>query len=82
MIAIDILERLCTHPVLKFITLDGICTMSHLVSNLKREILQPQAIPNSNPAIAPDFLPGIIGAYMKVKLARKIARLGRAFKIP
>ena len=43
MIAIDILERLCTHLVLKFITLDGICTLSRLVTNLKREILQPQA---------------------------------------
>ena len=46
--------------------------------SLMREILQPQAISNSNPAIAPDFLPGTIGAYMKVKLAGKIARLDKA----
>ena len=33
MIAIDIL--------LKFMALDGICTLSHLVRNLKQETLQP-----------------------------------------
>ena len=32
-----------THPVLKLITLDGICTLSRLGTNLKWEILQPQA---------------------------------------
>ncbi|KAF8809883.1 hypothetical protein BYT27DRAFT_7093472 [Phlegmacium glaucopus] len=52
MFALQVLERLKAHHILQFLTLDRICTFVRLASNLKREILQPQSISESNPAIA------------------------------
>ncbi|KDR71533.1 hypothetical protein GALMADRAFT_102508 [Galerina marginata CBS 339.88] len=71
MFAIHVLERLKAHPILRHLTLDGICTFARLGSNLKREILQPQPISESNPAIAPAILPEHVHTF-----------LGKALGIP
>jgi len=55
--AVSILENLKAHPVLRYLTLDGVVTFTRLASHLKRDILQPQPICDSNPAIAPAILP-------------------------
>ncbi|KAF8161529.1 hypothetical protein B0H34DRAFT_781972 [Crassisporium funariophilum] len=71
MFAIHVLERLKAHHILRYLTLDGICPFACLASNLKREILQPQTICESNPAIAPAILPEHVHTF-----------LGKALGIP
>jgi hypothetical protein len=55
--ATSVLEKLKVHPVLRYLTLDGLTTFTRLASHLKRDILQPQPVCESNPAIAPAILP-------------------------
>jgi hypothetical protein len=57
---VKLLAQLQKHPILRYLTLDRITTLVRLITNLKREILQPQPINDSNPAIAPAILPQIM----------------------
>jgi hypothetical protein len=56
--ATSVLEKLKVHPALQYLTLDGLTTFTRLASHLKRDILQPQPVCESNPAIAPAILLG------------------------
>ena len=47
--ATSVLEKLKAHPVLQYLNLDGVGAFTRLVSHLKRDILQPQPIPQINP---------------------------------
>ncbi|KIK00710.1 hypothetical protein K443DRAFT_597631 [Laccaria amethystina LaAM-08-1] len=49
--ATNALDKLQAHPVLRHLTLDGVVTFTRLTSHLKRDSLQPQPIPQSNPSI-------------------------------
>jgi hypothetical protein len=66
--AISVLEKLKVHPVLRYLTLDGIVTFTRLSSHLKRDILQPQPISESNPMIAPAVLPQPITKFLGLSL--------------
>ena len=68
--ATNVLEKLKTHPVLRYLTLDGIVTLTRLASHLKRDILQPQPISESNPSplIAPAVLPQPIINFLGTSL--------------
>ena len=55
--ATGVLEKLKAHPVLQYLTLGGLSTFTRLASRLKRDILQPQPICESDPGIAPAVLP-------------------------
>ena len=68
MAAVDLFERLQRHPVLCSITLDGIVTFARLVGHIKRDILQPQPINDSDPNFAPDFLPDSVAAFLGTAL--------------
>lgn len=68
---IELLAQLRRHPILRYLTLDGITTLVRLTTHLKREILQPQPINSSNPTVAPSILPQPIAVF-----------LGRALSIP
>ncbi|KAF4616821.1 hypothetical protein D9613_008233 [Agrocybe pediades] len=57
MLAAELLEGLESHPTLRFLTLDGVFTLSRILGHLKRSILQPQPISESNPSHPPQFLP-------------------------
>ncbi|KAF9566143.1 hypothetical protein CPC08DRAFT_704222, partial [Agrocybe pediades] len=65
MIAVELLEGLESHPILRFLTLDGAVTPSHILSHLKRSILQPQPIPESSPSHLPQFLPEHIQNFVR-----------------
>ena len=56
--AILLLAKISTHPVLKNLTLDSICTLTRLAGHLKQDILQPKSILQSNPNVPPLHLPG------------------------
>ncbi|KAF8964864.1 hypothetical protein BDZ97DRAFT_2001574 [Flammula alnicola] len=45
------------YPPFQYLTLDGLVTFTRLASHLKRVILQPQPIQQSNPATPPSHLP-------------------------
>ena len=62
--ATSVLEKLKVHPVLQDLTLDGLTTLTRLVSHLKRDILQPQPVCESNSAIAPAILPQPITNFL------------------
>ena len=69
MAAVDLLEMLQHHPVLRCITLDGIITFTRLAGHLKRDILQPQPINESDPSLAPTFLPDSVATFLATALA-------------
>ena len=64
MSAVDLLEGLKQHSTLRYLTLDGIITLSRLIQALKRDILQPQPFEDSNPAVAPRQLPKPIALFL------------------
>ena len=66
--AILLLAKISTHPVLKNLTLDGICTLTWLAGYLKQDILQPQSILQSNPNVPPLHLPGPILTFLASSL--------------
>ena len=61
---VDLLAQLRKHPILRYLTLDGITTLVRLITHLKRDILQPQPINESNPTIAPAILPQPITIFL------------------
>ena len=61
---IHTLLQLQAHPVLKNITFDGITTFTRLASRLKREIIQPQPLAESDPTVPPLVLPQSISASL------------------
>jgi hypothetical protein len=61
---VELLAQLQRHPILRCFTLDGIITLVRLITHLKRDILQPQPINESNPAIAPTVLPQPITLFL------------------
>ena len=44
---VELLAQLQVHPILCYLTLDGITTSIRLIARLKRHILQPQPINES-----------------------------------
>ena len=68
---VELLAQLQAHPILRFLTLDGITTFVRLITHLKRDILLPQPIDESNPTNAPSVLPQAIAEF-----------IGRALSIP
>jgi len=68
MAAVELLERLQHHPVLCCITLDGIITFTQLTGHLKHDILQPQPINDSDPSLAPNFLPDSVATFLATAL--------------
>jgi len=68
---VELLAQLQVHPVLCYLTLDGITTFVRLIKHLKRDILQPQPINESNPTDTPTILPEPIARF-----------LGKALSIP
>lgn len=68
---VELLAQLQAHPALCYLTLDSITTFVRLIAHLKRNILQPQPINESNPADAPTILPQPIARF-----------LGNALSIP
>ncbi|KIM37113.1 hypothetical protein M413DRAFT_77411 [Hebeloma cylindrosporum] len=54
---VGLLAQLQVHPVLRYLTLDGITTFVRLITHLKRDIIQPQPVDESNPTTAPTVLP-------------------------
>ena len=65
-----IFEKLNAHPILQYITLDGVVTLMRLASHLKRDILQPQSIPESNSNIAPTIIEGMNAQYSVQRAGR------------
>jgi hypothetical protein len=61
---LSMLVGLQTHPILKDITLEGVIVFSRLASHLKRDIIQPQPIPESNPDVPPTVLPPTISTFL------------------
>ena len=68
---VELLAQLQAHPILRYLTLDGVTTLVRLITHLKRDILQPQPINESNPTNAPTVLPQPIARF-----------LGEALSIP
>jgi len=66
--ATNVLEKLKAHPVLRYLTLDGVVTFTRLASHLKRDILQPQPISESNPSLVPAILPQPIISFLGASL--------------
>ena len=60
--------ELKAHPVLQYLNLDGAGAFTHLASHLKRDILQPQPIPQINPSLAPAVLPQGITDFLGISL--------------
>ena len=54
---IDLLAQLQVHPVLFYLTLDGITPFVRLITRLKHDILQPQPVNETTPSTAPFVLP-------------------------
>ncbi|KAF8957605.1 hypothetical protein BDZ97DRAFT_1669810 [Flammula alnicola] len=63
-----LLANLSRHAVLCHLTLDGIVTFTRFASHLKRDILQPQPINESNPATPPACLPEHILTFLGTAL--------------
>ena len=66
---VELLAQLQAHPVLCYLTLDGITTFVRLITHLKRDILQPQPINESNPTDAPTILPQPITQFLSEALS-------------
>ena len=66
--ATNVLERLKAHPVLQYLTLDGIRAFTRPASHLKCDILQPQPIPQINPLLAPAVLPQPVTNFLGISL--------------
>ena len=66
---LDILILLQANPTLKKITLEGIVTFGRLISHLKREIIQPQPINETNSGQPPTVLPQSISAFLSSSLS-------------
>jgi len=79
--AAAIFERLNAHPILKCITLDGVVTLTRLASHLKRDILQPQSIPETNPDIAPTILPQPIVLFLSAAIGIPIDIMDECWEI-
>lgn len=76
-----IFEKLNAHPILQYITLDGVVTLMRLASHLKRDILQPQSIPESNSNIAPTILPQPIGFFLSAAIGIPIDIMDECWEI-
>ena len=63
-----IFARLSAHPILRGLTLDGVVTLTRLTSHLKRDILQPQSISESNPNVPPAILPQPIAMFLSASM--------------
>ena len=63
-----IFARLNAHPILRGLTLDGVVTLTRLASHLKRDILQPQSISESNPNVPPAILPQPIALFLSASM--------------
>jgi hypothetical protein len=79
--AFSVLEDLRMHPVLRYLTLDGLVTFTRLASHLKRDILQPQRISESNPAVAPAVLPQPIVNFLGAALGIPTAVMDDCWEI-
>ena len=79
--AVNLLARLSIHPVLQYLTLDGICTVTQLCAHLKRDILQPQPIHQSNPDDPPLHLPGPIVSFLASSLGISYDAMGDCWDI-
>ncbi len=64
----SLLSQLGEHSILKEITLDGVVTFIRLASQLKRSILQPQSIDDSDPENPPLCLPTAISSFLSTAL--------------
>ncbi|EDR05355.1 uncharacterized protein LACBIDRAFT_329773 [Laccaria bicolor S238N-H82] len=64
MLLIDLVEQLKGHAVLQEISLSALTTFARLTSHLKRDVLQPQSICQSDPEHAPDKLPASISSFL------------------
>ena len=73
MSAISILEELRAHKILYALTLGGVMTFTRLASHLKRDILQPQQIQESDPGSPPAALPPNIASFLSVVLGTPLA---------
>lgn len=65
---LSLLSQLGGHSILKGITLDGVVTFIRLASQLKRSIIQPQPISDSDPENPPLYLPTAISAFLSTSL--------------
>lgn len=66
--AVLIFAKLSAHPILQDLTLDGVVTLTRLASHLKRDILQPQSISESNPNVPPAILPQPIVMFISASM--------------
>ncbi|KAF8801527.1 hypothetical protein BYT27DRAFT_7114765 [Phlegmacium glaucopus] len=78
---LSMLVGLQTHLVLKDITLEGIILFSRLASHLKRDILQPQPIYESNPETAPMVLPHSISMFLATCIGVPLENMGDLWDI-
>lgn len=78
---IFLLSQLQAHPVLCRMTLDGLVTFSRLVGHLKRDIIQPQAIVDSNPRKPPPALPNSIALFIGNSLGIPVSDMDRCWDI-
>ncbi|KAF8059881.1 hypothetical protein FPV67DRAFT_1453519 [Lyophyllum atratum] len=61
---IPALSQLGSHPILCGLTLDQVITFIRLTSSLKRDILQPQPLHQSDENHAPDILPPSVAEFL------------------
>jgi hypothetical protein len=66
---VELLVQLQAHPILRYLTLDGLTTFVRLITHLKRDILHPQPINESNPTNAPAVLPQAITKFLAKALS-------------
>ena len=66
--ATNVLEKLKAHPILQYLNLDSVGAFTRLASHLKRDILQPQPIPQINPLLAPAVLPQPVTNFLGISL--------------
>jgi hypothetical protein len=59
-----------------YLTLDGITTFVRLITHLKRDILQPQPINESNPTNTPTILPQRIATFLGKALSIPVEDMG------
>jgi len=78
---VAVFQGLSAHPVLRYLTLDGIFTLTRLTSHLKRDILQPQSINESNPDIAPTILPQPIAMFLSAAIGIPIDTMDECWAI-
>ena len=78
---VELLTQLQAHPILRHLTLDGITTFVRLITHLKRDILHPQPINESNPTNAPTFLPQPITKFLGEALSIPIEAMDDCWEI-